>query len=281
MSVNQTASQSAFGVLSLRALASFEEDERIKTGDSLALSFLPGERRAALADTGSRGMLKKSLPPGLYEYVIARTKFFDSLLTGQSFAGTSQVVFLGAGYDSRPYRFADILSGCRVFEVDSVPTQEHKISVIRSINIRIPENISYIAADFEKDDIIGLMLRKGYDADVQTLFILEGVSFYLTASAVTSLLYTVRRNSGPGSCIAFDFQAINSAGDIIDTGLENEQARFGIDSGKIEEFITSKGFVIAEHIKAPEMEQKYLTMRNGELFGRIMPHMNFMLARHE
>lgn len=56
--------------------------------------------------------------PGSYEYFIARTAFFDAAVRRALDENVPQIVLLGAGYDSRAYRFADRIRDTRIFELD-------------------------------------------------------------------------------------------------------------------------------------------------------------------
>ena len=47
--------------------------------------------------------------PGAYPFEIARCKFIDEVTLSEVTAGVDEVVLLGAGLDSRPYRLADRL----------------------------------------------------------------------------------------------------------------------------------------------------------------------------
>ena len=53
--------------------------------------------------------IAKRKVPRTYEYVIARTKFFDDVFKQALVENFPQIVFLGAGYDTRPYRFKDYI----------------------------------------------------------------------------------------------------------------------------------------------------------------------------
>ena len=54
-----------------------------------------------------------------------RTRHIDDVLAGALKSGTRQAVILGAGLDSRAYRFGE-LRNARLFELDLRPTQEYK-----------------------------------------------------------------------------------------------------------------------------------------------------------
>src|SRR4051812_40451363 len=84
------------------------------------LLLLPGLRHLAR-------LFYNRLVPGMYLYHQARTKHFDDLLLAD-LGKIRQVVILGAGLDTRPYRFVSRLAGVRVFEVDHPGTGAWKRS---------------------------------------------------------------------------------------------------------------------------------------------------------
>ena len=51
--------------------------------------------------------------PGAYTYEIGRTKFIDEVVLDAVAAGLDELVLLGAGLDSRPFRLASQLKGVR------------------------------------------------------------------------------------------------------------------------------------------------------------------------
>ena len=57
-------------------------------------------------------------------------------------AGAEQVVFLGAGYDTRACRFAGELANTPIFEVDLRATQERKRA--RLDGTPMPENVAFV-----------------------------------------------------------------------------------------------------------------------------------------
>ena len=112
MSKHTSISETAMAVASLRALSNYEEDDQFKCNDIYAELFLPNEKRKALKDNQIRDLIKKAIPKGMYAYVISRTKYFDSIFLDALKRGIDQIVFLGAGFDSRPYRFNELLRLC-------------------------------------------------------------------------------------------------------------------------------------------------------------------------
>ncbi|KNY27902.1 class I SAM-dependent methyltransferase [Pseudobacteroides cellulosolvens] len=274
---NVKPSETAMIMASLRALSNFEEEEAVRTNDMIAACFLPEDRKSVLEDKNERNKIKSMIPKGLYEYVISRTKYIDQVFINAFKNGIEQMVFLGAGYDSRPYRYNTLIGNTKIFEADTKATQEYKKHILIKNGIEIRENITYVGVDFEKDDLFKLLYENGYDAIKRTLFIWEGVTFYLSETTVVEMLKKIRENSIAGSQICFDFQTIAGKEDLISTGIKEEEIKFGIEAGKIDSFVAENGYATVEHINSSGMENKFLTLENGILFGSIAQIMNFLL----
>ncbi|MEO8174594.1 MAG: class I SAM-dependent methyltransferase, partial [Sediminibacterium sp.] len=116
----EVAIKSAQTVSVLRAVAAKEKDPAVKSGDYLAKHFLTNKYRLFVGLLPHR--LVKAIiqffSPGSYCFMIGRTKHFDETLLREINDGIGQVVILGAGYDTRPFRFADKLKNIPVFEID-------------------------------------------------------------------------------------------------------------------------------------------------------------------
>jgi O-methyltransferase involved in polyketide biosynthesis len=61
--------------------------------------------------------------------MIARTACFDSLFMAALKYRTPQIVLLGAGYDSRAYRFAESNQSTTIFELDIAPPKTTNLNV--------------------------------------------------------------------------------------------------------------------------------------------------------
>lgn len=279
MNANNKISETAIIVASLRVLSNYEVDEKFRCNDYYAELFLPDERRIPIRDSQTRELIKKSIPKGMYEYVIARTKYFDNIFTEAIKQDIAQIVFLGAGLDSRPYRFNHLLKNTMIFEVDGPATQEYKRLHLKS-DINSYKNIQYVSADFENGDLFPKLINQGYKPADKTLFLWEGVTFYLSGDAVLRMLNDIRENSAHGSKVCFDFQSMKNNDELIKTGLKEESVKFGMEEGKTADYHSSIHYSIIEHLDSKEIEQRFLKKENGDLFGEIAPIMNFVLIEH-
>lgn len=253
----------------MRAYAAFDDRPGFKGSDCYAEFFLPEEYRKPLHDPAARAwVIKNKLVPGMYEFMFARTAFFDGVVAGAFRQNIPQIVFLGAGYDSRPYRFAELARGTRVFELDVAPTQQRKIQMLRQANIPVPQHVVFAPIDLTRDSLKEVLSGAGYDCRQATLFVWEGVTYYLSARAVDETLSFVASNSPAGSAICFDYaalsrEALSESGvkqvrEMIGSTSPAEATRFGIPAGTIAEFLTARGLRVVEHLTRDEIAGKFL-----------------------
>jgi methyltransferase (TIGR00027 family) len=210
--------------------------------------------------------------PGVLGFLAVRCRYMDDLLKESLSSGIAQVVILGAGFDSRAYRFRELLHGVKVFEVDHPATQKGKIEKLKRIFGRVPEYVCYVPIDFQTEDL-GKLISSGYAPSRKTLFIWEGVTQYLTADAVDQTLSFVAQQSAPGSLIVFDYlyasalQAKEKRGEIERMGrarrFTGEGLIFGIDEGTVGKFLRARGFENTINITAENLHQKYFTGVNS------------------
>jgi methyltransferase (TIGR00027 family) len=128
MSLMSAAIQSAETMAFLRTLVAGETSLAVRCEDYLAKIFL-GQKRRLLASISLQAVamcLMEIVAPGSYGFTIARTRYFDEALLQEARAGIQQLVLLGAGYDSRLFRFHDALRGVCIFEIDHPATQARK-----------------------------------------------------------------------------------------------------------------------------------------------------------
>jgi methyltransferase (TIGR00027 family) len=79
-----------------------------------------------------------------------------------------------------------------VFEVDHPATQAAKRSVVESLGLS-SAMVTYVAVDFERQSLEQQLRAAGLGTGMPTLFIWEGVTNYLSDSAVDETLLTIGR----------------------------------------------------------------------------------------
>jgi methyltransferase (TIGR00027 family) len=183
-------------------------------------------------------------------------------------AGIEQLVILGAGLDSRAYRIKGLEGRVKVFEVDHPATQAVKLAKLKRILGELPAHVTYVPIDFDAESLDKLF-DFGYNRQGKTLFIWEGVVYYLTAEAVDQTLSFVSRNSGAGSSIIFDYvyasalTAAQKRAEIVRMRraqrYTGEGLVFGIEEGQIEAFLQARGYAQIRNMSSADLKEVYLT----------------------
>lgn len=208
------------------------------------------------------------------DYIVMRTRAIDAHLEDYAKKGMAQLLILGAGYDSRAYRFPELKGKVKLFEVDTPETQEiKKASLIKHFGA-LPEHVAFVSLDFEKDDLAASLAQAGFDTSLQTLVIWEGVSYYLEPEAVEKTLAFVAANTPAGSSIIFDYALPEAVhGKPRDYVLKRlrimlselqEPMKFGLDPQKVDGFLTELGFQDVMNLTVDECKEKFLTPAHGQ-----------------
>lgn len=273
-------STSAYNVALCRALAAHDPRNEMRGADNLAEIFLTNDARESLNNMAIRPAILQKLAavsPGGYEYFFARTIYFDDAVKQALGDNIPQLVLLGAGYDTRAYRFRGFIRDTQIFELDSAATQQHKRSLLEGAGVTISPQVHFLSVDFTQDDLGDVLVSAGYDRTKRTLFLWEGVSYYLPPPSVDDVLAFIRQNSPAGSPLYFDYMVRDLGGygskqtrDAMQAMYGQEPLQFDLDRQQLVSFLASHGFTFVEQITSTEMEQRYLTLSDGVLAGKAL-----------
>ncbi len=255
-------SKTAIYVAAARALGSKDPDPQRRNPDYLAIKFLGPRERALLPelpldalDLDFASAMKQLGGELLVDLLRYRTKAFDAALLDALQNGATQVVVLGAGFDSRAYRFQSQLGSVHVMEVDLGPTQAYKKQRLNEILDAIPPNVSFVPMDFTKDHLLDELRKVGYSEQQNTFFLWEGVTYYLPESAVKDTLHFVRDHSASGSRIAFDYFGASNRAVNNPNGLYagwGEPVLFGFPNDSAREYVQHDGLGVLSDTHGPE-----------------------------
>ena len=246
--------------------------ERV-VADRFAPVFLDGVHRRAL-DALRLGaplvhLAERHELAGIAAFVLLRHRFIDEHLAAALADGAEQVIVLGAGYDSRAYRFAEQLQGRPVHEVDLAPLSRRKAGIVAAHPALFGGNtIRRIEIDFRTQSLAERLLDAGFTVGARTFVVWEGVSMYLTRAAVGATLDTLRDVCGAGSTLAMDFwhdagglrpfdQVRRVAARAI--RLIGEPVTFGLPPMQADEFFAARGFTVTELATAAELTARFAT----------------------
>jgi methyltransferase (TIGR00027 family) len=150
--------------------------------------------------------------------VVRRHMIIDELMceaVGRTH-GPRQVVILGAGFESRSYRFKHL--PVRWFEIDLPEPAIEKERILKERGIKDdPQIIKRVKLDLVTDDWVAALKEAGWDPTVPTFYILEGLIYYMTTEEAVALLTSIP--DVPGSRIALS---------IIESRLQSVFESYGL-----------------------------------------------------
>ncbi|MGI8448772.1 MAG: class I SAM-dependent methyltransferase [Streptosporangiaceae bacterium] len=136
---------------------------------------------------------------------VCRSRFTEDHLAACVRDGVSQYVILGAGLDSFAYRAEQAGQGLiRVFEVDHPASQQWKRGHLAVAGIPVPDHVSFVPMDFERDPLAGRLGQAGFDPGRPALVSWLGVTMYLTQSAISQTLAEIG-TFAPGTQLITDY----------------------------------------------------------------------------
>lgn len=154
--------------------------------------------------------------PGKHLRVPARTRIIDDKLSSivQSLSGQGklQVVSLGAGMDTRPWRL-ELSGDVSWFDVDQPTTVSLKQKLLADAKVATTsaansENPAFpllysswtpIPLDLSKTNMTDALLTAGFDSSCLTVWVAEALLYYLHIPEACDLLKTLAKLSSPGS----------------------------------------------------------------------------------
>lgn len=218
--------------------------------------------------------------PGPRASAIARTRLIDDLLVREA-QSAAQLVILGAGFDSRPYRLSP-LQHLAIFEVDQPATQHVKRAAMRVTTSKLP-NVHFVPVDFEHDDLTAALEAAHYERHGPTMFLWEGVTNYLTAAAVDTTLHAVRKLAGDHDLLIFTY--VDRA--VIDGDLDafpearrwiegvtrrGEPWTFGLDPAGVPNFLANRGFTLEQDLSTAAAGDQYFKPLGRRERGSALYH---------
>jgi methyltransferase (TIGR00027 family) len=142
--------------------------------------------------------------PGQFEAFAYRKAFCEHQVRAGIGAGATQILILGAGYDTMGWRLGPEFSGVTFFEIDHPATARLKVRGIDAMGPR--DNLCLIAENLGKRKLADVLkANASWDQSAQTVFVAEGLMMYLLPEAVRDLFCQCAEIAGVGSRIAFSY----------------------------------------------------------------------------
>jgi methyltransferase (TIGR00027 family) len=278
--IESTASRTADITCGCRAISFYEQNPLYKGSDWVAPKLLPRKMQYLVRIRLARILLRKVMgPQGVYEWIIARTRYIDDAFRSACKEDFTQVLLFGAGFDSRGVRFKTELKEIRLFELDAPTTQKMKVEQFRLRGVEVPANVSFVPINFETESVREKLAQSGFKRNQKTLVILEGVLQYLNPDAVDTTFKIIKDMVGSGSRIIFD----HAYGSVL-RGEENvygqeriingvnrfgESWQFGLDEAEVKGFVEKYGMIVVDKKSPKELEELNFRGTDGVVRARI------------
>ncbi|MET9955905.1 class I SAM-dependent methyltransferase [Streptomyces sp. NPDC006339] len=161
-------------------------------------------------------------------YFGLRTRVLDDFLLRSVRTGARQVVLLGAGLDTRAFRL-DWPSGLVVYEIDRAGVLAFKERVLSDLAAAPKARRVPVPADLRADWVTALTTA-GFDPAAPSVWLAEGLLFYLPGPVETSLIDAVDRLTVEGSALAFEVKLEKDLWEYRDSAIYTAtREQIGID----------------------------------------------------
>ena len=281
--------------------------------DHLATAFLPLRWRPIWGLVALQYRLGRHLPMPLSINVVytgrPRTTWLDGVVR-EAVVGAdavAQVVILGAGLDTRFHRLG-LPAAVKKFEVDAPGTQAYKLRCLKAAGVDTSA-VTHVPVNFETQSWLDELKKQGFDPKRPVLLVWEGVSMYLSPSAIDAMMKSFGA-CAQGSLLAFDvwrrfsktmrgpddddapeekaadktfFERIVTqvsflVGERLTFGIDADEATFLAEPSPVRKWMEGKyAFKVKEDLNCNAIDAKFLSV-DGRYVARNGPGPRFVVV---
>jgi methyltransferase (TIGR00027 family) len=266
----------ALGAATCRLIEQYQPESTRLLVDPVVKELVGGPIRLLMQFAGLRKFTIKqtdAVAEGIYGGQICRTRYIDDTVQEAISKGTRQVVILGAGFDTRPYRLPKMVN-VSVFEVDLPSVQNDKKQKLQKYLGRLPENVTYLPIDFDTQTLEEVFAGASFDSSRPAVFIWEGVTQYISKESVRQTLAFIGR-SALGSTLLFTYvlkSVIERRSDIPGANHMMDQVEkngipfiFGLEPSEIPGFLKPYHLTLVADVGNAFYQEKYIQPVGREL----------------
>ena len=149
--------------------------------------------------------------PGQFEAFGHRKAFCERQVRQGIHSGATQVLVLGAGYDTLGWRLAPEFPDITFFEIDHPATAALKAKGVQAMGLR--DNHHLLAEDLGQRNLVDVLSSNSHwNRNAPTVFIAEGLVMYLEPSAVKDLFARCAEICGSSSHFVFSYIPADNSG---------------------------------------------------------------------
>jgi methyltransferase (TIGR00027 family) len=232
--------------------------------DWLAADLAGPEGRAIV-----EGMRANTTPERLEAFqawTAARSRYVEDFVVRAVDDGIRQYILLGAGLDSFAYRRSDLADRVTVFEVDHPLSQAWKRGRLDELGVSIPDNVVFVAIDFETHALRDTLSAAGFDFRLRAVVSWIGVTMYLERAAIDETLDTIGDcATGTHLVLSYDQPAdvLDERGRALLAAVSGTAAELGepfislLRPEEMERLLMGHGIDAVAHFGTPEAARDY------------------------
>jgi methyltransferase (TIGR00027 family) len=224
------------------------------------------------------GLLERATLPGICLHFALRKQILRQHARAALAAGCTQVIVLGAGFDTLCMELKAVRRDLCCIEIDHAATQSIKRTAANDADI------DFIAGDLTQQDLGQLLAgHANFRADACTLFVAEGLLMYMSLDAVRAL-FAQMAAVAPSSQVAFTWfepladgrPGFRQRSRLIDAWLRwrGEPFMSSMACTDLAGFLSSAGFVLqnlnassdlldSSHIKDRPIDGEYIVLASA------------------
>lgn len=245
-------------------------DEKTRTACTKILSS-SDEGRKRLAELQSP-IKSKILPflewllmPGITLNYVLRKRFIEEKVLEALKNGTTQVINIGAGFDTLTWRLSKEFPSITFIEIDHPATAQEKVKAFSDETSTLP-NLHFIEADLSQVTLESVLDEcEGFSKEAKTLYISEGVLMYLDEIHVSGVFDSLRNLTGKDSLFIFScMEPPQSDKNNIRTllylylKLKNERYLWYMRNIDLSAFVQKHNYILLDMADSQTYRKKYL-----------------------
>ncbi len=248
-------------VARLRYIQTVHESPSRRNPDTFVHNFIPMMWKLRTAFLGKEQLSQLRSDP-FYYYLVARTKYYDQVLSDAIADGVKRLVMVGCGSDTRAFRFKDAFheNGIKILECDQAEGINEKQRLASRWRSLI--NVEYLAIDLNDGAWPQLESWIG-DAKPKTLLLMEGVSPYVNESEMGDFLRMLAARLGAGSHVAYDFKVRGVKDDFGKGGRTVKPFRLSTSRDEVAAYHAALGLHLEHMELGPALSKRLLPDLNG------------------
>jgi len=210
-------------------------------------------------------LIERLMIPGITLHYVLRKRCIEDYTVQTIQEGGTQVINLGAGFDTLAYRLAKRYQTVNFIEIDHPATHKIKADALIATDDSL-NNLQWLPVDFTTQVLENeLGSFSGWLPDKPTLFILEGVLMYLNEAQVTQLLESLKHLTEGRMRLIFTFvephsQSSHSYGPLLKMYLKfkGEPLSWVKEQTELADFLNANGYTLQQIISPRELKTQYL-----------------------